>query len=132
MVALTKLMQSTIEVSREDEMTRASLSVVLAVALCTGWSTAQAAPPKLQLHPDTIKALGEAWALAAKEARTAPPPKTETPSLWVKANNGLKLAADTVTRLTVLVGAPVGLCHWYHWYEWCDSKDSNDHHHDHE
>ena len=114
-------------------MIRASLSVALAVALCTGWSTAQAAPAiKIKLNPDTIEAFAKAVALAAKEARTAPPSKTETPSLWVKANNGLKLAADTVTRLTVLVGAPVGLCHWYHWYEWCDSKDSNDHHHDHE
>jgi hypothetical protein len=86
------------------------LSVVLALALCTGWSTAQAAQ---RLHPDTIKALAEAIALASKEVLAAPPSKLDTPSLFVKVNDGLKLAAETVKSLAILVGVPVVACHWY-------------------
>jgi len=103
-----------------------TLSVVLALAVCTGWSTAQAAKT-IQFHPDTIKALAEAIASASKEV--PPPPKP----LLKKVDAGLKFAADSVTRLTIIVGPPLGLCHLYHWYGWCDeTAHTNDHQHDHE
>jgi hypothetical protein len=86
-------------------MTRA-LSVVLAVALCTGWSTAQAAPPKLQLHPDTIKALAEAWAAASKESHTPP-------SFYVKAKEGIADAAGIIKNLGLIFGVPSGFCYYY-------------------
>jgi len=92
-------------------MTRA-LCVVLAVALCTGWSTAQAVPPKLQLHPGTIKGLAKAMASANKEGHTPPS------SLYAKAKEGIKSAAETVTGLTIITSVPVNLCRWY---PWCDN-----------
>ena len=92
-----------------------ALSVVLALALCTGWSTAQAAP---RPHPDTIKALAEAIVLASKEVHTAPPFKTPTPSLFVKVREGMKSAAEAVTSFTLLASVPVNVCRWY---EPCDT-----------
>lgn len=107
-------------------MTRASLSVVLAVAICSSISAAQAAP-KVPFHPQySIEELAKAIALASKEIN-APPPKT----MFKKVSDGLSLVAAPVGSLSVLIGTYVGICHWYHWYEWCD-RGTNDRHHDHD
>jgi hypothetical protein len=107
---------------------RKVLSIVLAMALCTGWSTAQAAPKIPFHHQYSIEDLAKAIALANKEINT-PPPKT----IWIKTKEKVADAAGFVTSVYVLVRVPVDICRWSHLYEWC-AEDSNDNHHpyDHE
>lgn len=103
---------------------RKVLSIVLAMALCIGWSTAQASP-KIPFHRHySIEDLAKAIALANKEINT-PPPK----SIWIRTKEGVADAARFVTSGYVLVRVPVDICRWSHLYEWC-AKDSNDNHHD--
>jgi hypothetical protein len=125
--ALFRLPQSHIA-KLEDEM-RKILSVVLAMALCTGWSTAQAAN-RIQLSEHAAEQLIELLTAASKESHTTPPPKT----LFKKANEGFGFVTDTVGRVAILAGTSVGICTWYHWYEWCDQTAHNNDHrpHDHE
>jgi len=105
-----------------------ALSVALALAICIGLSTSQAAANRVQLTEHTAQALIELLT-AAKESHP-PPPK----SLFKKANEGFGFVTDAVGKIVVLVGPPIGICTWYHWYEWCDRTAHSDDHrpHDHE
>jgi hypothetical protein len=108
---------------------RKSLSVVLALAICTGWSTAQAAG---RLHPKDIEAIGKAVALAHK-AINAPPPET----MFKRASEGFGFVTDSLGKLALFAGltnTSVDICTWYHWYEWCDKTTHTSNHrpHDHE
>jgi hypothetical protein len=108
---------------------RKALSVVLALAICIGFSTSQAAANRVQLTEQTAKELIELLTAANKESH-ATPPKT----LLKKANEGFGFVTDTVGKFAVLAGTSVGICSWYHWYEWCDQTTHTDDHrpHDHE
>jgi hypothetical protein len=107
-----------------------ALSVALALAICIGISTSQAAANRVELTEHSAKALIELLTAASKESHAPPPPKT----LLKKANDAFDSLTANVGKSAILVGASVGICTWYHWYEWCDQTAHTEDHraHDHE